>query len=140
MKTSKRWRSRLAGRKCLAGAAVLWIGCTGTAELAAQPLSPISESLGQAENQMLEMAYVAAQGQYEQNHWQEAFSSFAQLAEKRHDPSARVAFQMWKYGPALYRTDFSVTRDQILRWCLLSTRLTAAQPDAPLVTRQCGSY
>lgn len=139
MKTSKQWSSTLVGRKCHAVAVLLFMGFVGSTELAAQSLSPISESPGQAESQILNAEYVAAQDQYDQNHWHDAFSSFARLAEKHHPQSARAAFQMWKYGPVLYRTDFAVTKDQVLLWCLLSSSMTVSEADTLRSMRQCGA-
>lgn len=139
MKTSKQITPTLASRKCHAVGVLLFIGCMGSAELAAQSLPQISELLGHAESQTLDTEYGAAQDQYGQNHWHDAFSSFARLAQRHHRQSAKVAFQMWKYGPALYGTDFSVTRNQILLWCLLSSSGSASEADALLSTRQCES-
>lgn len=139
MKTSKQWSSMLASGQRHAVAVLLCIGCMGTNDLAAQPLPSISESPGDAENQTLDAAYGAAQDHYDRNHWQDAFSSFARLAEKRHRQSAQVAFQMWTYGPVLYKTAFFATKDQILLWCVLSNSGSASEAGALLSLQQCGS-
>jgi hypothetical protein len=95
------------------------INCVWLTDLKAQPMPQSSEVVTLVQEQALEEAFGAAHNQYAQNHWDAAFLSFSRLAEQRHRQSAQIAFQMWKYGPVLYKTDFSASKDQVLRWCTL---------------------
>ena len=63
---------------------------------------------------------------YEKNHWVDAFTAYAQLAETGNAHAARIAYQMWKYDVQLYSTQFSITPLQLERWrALQSTSLLA---------------
>jgi hypothetical protein len=68
-----------------------------------------------------EMAQVfdAAMLDYERNHWAEAYAAFGQLADRGHRDAARIALQMWRYGPALYGTSFAADAQQVERWSRL---------------------
>ncbi len=63
-----------------------------------------------------EAQFMNAVEAYEQNHWTEAFLGFSRLADKGDAEAARIAFQMSKYGTALYKTAFLVTGSQYERW------------------------
>jgi hypothetical protein len=65
---------------------------------------------------LLELATV----DYERGHWPEAFAAFATLADLGEAEAARIAVLMWRFGPALYRTEFSASPDQIQRWVRLA--------------------
>ena len=56
---------------------------------------------------------------YERNHWDEAFTALVRLADRGHPDAARVALQMWRYGPILYRASFSASAAQVERWTQL---------------------
>lgn len=60
--------------------------------------------------------FVDATEAYEQSHWTEAFLGFSRLAEKGDSEAARIAFQMFKYGTVLYKTEFPITGSQYARW------------------------
>ncbi len=70
-----------------------------------------------AEEDLVER-YEVARAAYERNHWQQAFDAFAALAEQGHPEAARLALQMWRHGPRLYRIDFAATPVQLKRWSL----------------------
>ncbi len=53
---------------------------------------------------------------YERNHWDEAYTALAQLADRGHPQAARMALQMWRFGQKLYRMDFSASPAQPERW------------------------
>jgi len=71
-------------------------------------------------------AFDAAMVAYERNHWDEAFTALARLADRGHPDAARMALQMWRFGPKLYQTNFSASAAQVERW----TRLWACGGDA----------
>lgn len=52
----------------------------------------------------------------ENRHWREAFDRFADLAEHGHGEAARMAWQMWRYGPELFGIEFPVDADRRQRW------------------------
>jgi hypothetical protein len=56
---------------------------------------------------------------YEKNHWVDAFTTYAYLADAGHADAARIASQMWKYGVPLYATEFLATPAQLKRWLSL---------------------
>ena len=56
---------------------------------------------------------------YERNHWQAAYAGFAALADAGDPEAARIATQMWRHGPALYRTSFEAKAQQLERWSRL---------------------
>ena len=53
---------------------------------------------------------------YEKNHWQDAFTNYAYLADTGNNEAARIAYQMWRYGAPLYVTQFSATPAQLENW------------------------
>jgi hypothetical protein len=63
--------------------------------------------------------YDAAMVEYERNHWPEAYAALVRLADRGHPQAARIALQMWRYGPALYRTAFAASAVQFERWTRL---------------------
>ena len=71
-------------------------------------------------------AFDAAMVAYERNHWDEAFAALARLADRGHPEAARMALQMWRFGPKLYQTDFSASAAQVERW----TQLWSCSADA----------
>jgi 2,4-dienoyl-CoA reductase-like NADH-dependent reductase (Old Yellow Enzyme family) len=56
---------------------------------------------------------------YERNHWDEAYTALAQLADRGHPQAARMALQMWRFGPKLYQKDFGASAAQLERWTQL---------------------
>lgn len=64
-------------------------------------------------------AFDAALAAYERNHWREAYEALARLADDGHPEAARMALQMWRFGPRLYRTDFTASATQVERWTQL---------------------
>ena len=57
---------------------------------------------------------------YERGHWREAFAAFSALADRCEAEPARIAVLMWRHGPALYRIEFSASREQLQRWAQLA--------------------
>jgi hypothetical protein len=72
--------------------------------------------------------FTMAMRQYEDCHWQVAFERFADLAQQGHGEAARMAWQMWRYGPELFGIEFSVEPDQRQRW-LAAWRGSPAKAD-----------
>ncbi len=68
----------------------------------------------------------AAMASYERNHWDEAFAALVRLADRGHPEAARMALQMWRFGPKLYQSNFSASAAQVERW----TQLWACVGDA----------
>jgi hypothetical protein len=64
-------------------------------------------------------AFDAAIAAYERNHWDEAFAALVRLADRGHPEAARMALQMWRFGPKLYQTNFSASAVQVERWTQL---------------------
>jgi hypothetical protein len=60
--------------------------------------------------------FASALAAYERNHWNHAYAQLAALADDGHAEAARMALQMWRHGPALYRTDFAASARQVERW------------------------
>lgn len=81
MKTAIQMAAALAASACLAAALA--------APPAFQALDP-------------EPIYRAAQEQYEANHWLSAYAGFVRAAALGHCDAARIARQMYRYGPRLY--------------------------------------
>lgn len=61
-------------------------------------------------------AFDAAMVAYERNHWDEAFAALGRLADRGHAEAARLALQMWGFGPKLYQKNFSASAAQVERW------------------------
>ena len=53
---------------------------------------------------------------YERNHWDSAYAAFTALADQGHPEAARLALQMWRHGPGLYRQSFPASAHQLARW------------------------
>ncbi len=53
---------------------------------------------------------------YERNHWPEAYAAFARLADQGHPEAARLALQMWAWGPRLYGRRFDASEQQLRQW------------------------
>lgn len=64
-------------------------------------------------------AFDAALLAHERNHWDEAYAALVRLADRGHPDAARMAQQMWRYGPQLYGTAFKAQPEQVARWTKL---------------------
>lgn len=64
-------------------------------------------------------AFDAALVAYERNHWDQAYTALVRLADRGHPEAARMAQQMWRYGPQLYGTTFKAQPEQVARWMQL---------------------
>lgn len=73
-------------------AALVAAACLATA-LAAPPPDPAPDP---------ESIFRAAQAQYDVNHWRSAYDGFVRAAALGHCEAARIARQMYQYGPRLY--------------------------------------
>ncbi len=77
-----------------------------------------------------DMAFGDAMVSYERNHWREAYDALSALADRGHPEAARIALQMWRYGPTLYGSGFGAAPMQRQRWvhaaactsCLMAAR------------------
>lgn len=78
----------------------------------------------------------AAMAAYEINHWSEAFTSLAQFADRGDAKAARIALQMWRYGPKLYQSNFPASAAQIERWTQLWSCQAAANSSPCWQARQ----
>lgn len=97
--------ARPAGRHAPALSLVLILALlAGSAPAQTVPSSPA--------NVEFEAALLA----YERNHWTQAFAALARLADSGHPEAARMALQMWRFGPQLYRTEFAASATQVERW------------------------
>jgi hypothetical protein len=54
--------------------------------------------------------------EYEVGHYAQAYAGFATLADQGHAEAARLAWQMWRYGPQLYHQRFVAEPAQLSRW------------------------
>jgi len=64
-------------------------------------------------------AFEAALVEYERNHWAGRLCGLRAAGRPRAPGAARVALQMWRYGPVLYGRRFDATPYQQLRWSWL---------------------
>ena len=65
--------------------------------------------------------------EYEIGHRAQAFALYAALADRGHAEAARIALQMWRYGPQLYAMSFAAQPEQLAYWLQL---LACAPPRA----------
>jgi hypothetical protein len=82
-----------------------------------------------AEHPIKGSEFTMAMQHYEDSHWQEAFGRFAALAQQGHGEAARMAWQMWRYGPELFGIEFPADANQRQLWL-------AAWRGTPLMPRQ----
>lgn len=99
---------------CRARAALLSLLLAGAAAAAQEPAPSF------------EQAMLA----YERSHWAEAYAGFAQLADRGNPEAARLALQMWAWGPRLYGTRFAASEPQVRQW-QQSRRALAVVKEAP---------
>lgn len=64
----------------------------------------------------LQQRFESALVDYERNHWQQAYTQLSELGELGHPEAARIAFDMWRFGPQLYGSRFEATAAQVARW------------------------
>ena len=57
--------------------------------------------------------FLAAMLAYERSHWQQAFHTLADLADRGHVEAARIAGQMQRFGLPLYGMQFPVRPTQL---------------------------
>ena len=53
---------------------------------------------------------------YERNQWPEVYRAMSELARRGHPEAARIALQMWRYGPTLYGLTFSASAAEVEHW------------------------
>ncbi len=63
-----------------------------------------------------DQAFAAAMVAYERNHWDAAYAALSALADRGNPEAARIALQMWRHGPALYRMSFAASAQQVDHW------------------------
>lgn len=78
---------------------------------ALSPVSSIAQSSAPSAD-ALERARI----EMERNHWPEAFELLARLADQGDAEASRLAWQMWRYGSALYGQRFEARKEQVERW------------------------
>lgn len=64
----------------------------------------------------LQHRFESALVDYERNHWRQAYLHLSELGELGHPEAARMAFDMWRFGPQLYGSRFEATAAQVARW------------------------
>jgi hypothetical protein len=75
--------------------------------------------------------YDTAHVDYEIGHYEQAFATFASLADEGNCDAARLAQQMVRYGRPLYAIDFKVSPERLQRWQRL--------PACPVVVASAGA-
>lgn len=92
--------------------------CTSfySTNLAAQDVSVAVKEIAQLPIRSTVSVLESAQIAYERNHWIDAFANYAELADTGHPLASRIAYQMWRHDKSLYKTEFKVTPDQIMKW------------------------
>ena len=69
----------------------------------------------------------AALADYERNHWREAYGAFCRLADDGDAEAARLALQMFRYGPQLYGERFEAVPRAVQRWRVMTAAAAAAR-------------
>ena len=70
----------------------------------------------------VEDPFVAAMRLYHDDRYAAAYGRLADLADSGHAEAARVALLMLRHGPALYRSHWSATREQVQHWLDLASQ------------------
>ena len=63
-----------------------------------------------------DLRFEDALSQYEVGRYEEAFTTFAKLADEGHCESARIAGEMARFGRQLYAKDFELAPARTERW------------------------
>jgi hypothetical protein len=63
-----------------------------------------------------DLRFEDALSQYEVGRYEEAFTTFAKLADEGHCESARIAREMARFGRQLYARDFELAPARVDRW------------------------
>jgi hypothetical protein len=109
-------RAAVAAALCVA--ATLALAQAGRPHDAASPAQTTATAADETDGES-EARFQEAMLAYERNHWSLAFLLLSALADSGHPESARIALQMWRHGPRLYRSEFNVGTRQIERWTLV---------------------
>lgn len=109
MRSDRRTRSRL-----LAGGAGILALLSGIASA--------QNSGARADDVRFEAGLLA----YERNHWDEAYATFAALADGSDRESARIALLMLGHAKQLYGSAFSASADQAQRWSCVAVSVDDA--------------
>lgn len=114
-------------RECNASAVPALLLSAGCAVLVLALALQATDATAQTANTPDDVAaFDAAMVAYDRNHWDAAFAALVGLADRGHPEAARMALQMWRFGPKLYQTNFSASAAQVERW----TRLWGCGGDA----------
>ncbi len=73
-------------------------------------------------------AWHRAQEDYAIGHYAEAYAGFAHLADAGREDAARIALQMHRFGPMLYRQSFTASREQLGQWRRTIDRAARGEP------------
>jgi hypothetical protein len=80
------------------------------------PIALLVMALAAGAARASEEPFTVAMLRYERNQWAAAYAALTALADQGHPEAARIAWQMWRYGPQLYGTEFAATTRQLERW------------------------
>lgn len=69
--------------------------------------------------------FVAAMRLYHDDRYAAAYGRLIELADEGHAEAARIALLMLRFGPTLYRSQWSATQEQIQHWLALASRRQA---------------
>lgn len=103
------WAVTAAGLPALLAALLALCPASGRAQA-------VAEAVAQAASQPTAAGFDQGLAMYEVGHYEPAFRLFARLADKGHPEAARLALQMWRYGPRLYRVAFTASASQVQHW------------------------
>jgi hypothetical protein len=84
----------------------------------------------QAADPAAESTFDSAMLAYEHNHWEQAFTLLARLADQGHPEARRMALQMLRHGPRLYGMTFEVASSRRLTWLEKPGQPLAQSPGA----------
>lgn len=75
-----------------------------------------------------DVRFITAMKLYHDDRYAAAYGRMVELADEGHTEAARMALLMLRFGPTLYRNQWSASQDQIQHWLAL-----AGRRQAPLV-------
>lgn len=80
-------------------------------------LAPFSASAAPGDDR-----FVAAMRLYHDDRYAAAYGRLLELADEGHAEAARIALLMLRFGPTLYRSQWSASQEQIQHWLALASR------------------
>lgn len=79
-------------------------------------MSGCTAALACAQEALPSRGWQQAHEEYAAGHYASAYVAFADLADRGRPDAARIAVQMHRYGPILYRQSFPASREQLRTW------------------------